>query len=90
MPEGEFKMSLTLTFESSNRQEWISLMLTRISGKKKSDAFSSIGAVYYVVPRTGIEPVRVISPQDFKSCASTDFATWAEVVSRMGLEPMAP
>ena len=73
MPEGEFKMSLTLTFESSNRQEWISLMLTRISGKKKSDAFSSIGAVYYVVPRTGI-----------------DFATWAEVVSRMGLEPMAP
>ena len=45
---------------------------------------------FYMVPRTGIEPVRVIGPQDFKSCASTDFATWAEVVSRMGLEPMAP
>ena len=30
-----------------------------------------------LVPGTGIEPVRSVNPQDFKSCASTYFATWA-------------
>ena len=30
-----------------------------------------------MVPGTGIEPVRIIHPQDFKSCASTCSATWA-------------
>ena len=30
-----------------------------------------------LVPGTGIEPVRFIQPQDFKSCASTCSATWA-------------
>ena len=30
------------------------------------------------------------TPQDFKSCAYTDFATRAEVVTRTGLEPVAP
>ena len=52
--------------------------------------FEAIGIELDSMPRTGIEPVRVFTPQDFKSCASTDFATWAEMVSRMGLEPMAP
>ncbi len=37
-----------------------------------------VGQIFNLVPRTGIGPVRVISPQDFKSCASTSFATWAE------------
>ena len=30
-----------------------------------------------LVPGTGLEPVRDHLPQDFKSCASTCFATWA-------------
>ena len=34
-----------------------------------------------VVPRAGIEPARDKFPQDFKSCASTDFATKAYLKS---------
>jgi hypothetical protein len=30
-----------------------------------------------MVPRAGVEPARVIHPRDFKSLASTCFATWA-------------
>ncbi len=30
------------------------------------------------MPRAGIEPARMISPQDFKSCASTYFAIGAQ------------
>ena len=33
----------------------------------------------FVVPRAGLEPARDKFPQDFKSCASTDFATKALV-----------
>jgi hypothetical protein len=32
-----------------------------------------------MVPRAGIEPARIIHPRDFKSLASTNFATWAFV-----------
>ena len=32
--------------------------------------------VYKMVPRAGLEPARH-KPRDFKSLASTDFATWA-------------
>ena len=32
-----------------------------------------------MVPRAGLEPARWYSPQDFKSCASTDFATKAHL-----------
>ncbi len=43
-----------------------------------------------MVPGAGIEPAWRFGPQDFKSCASTDFATRAKVVTRMELESMAP
>ena len=33
---------------------------------------------FKVVPRAGLEPARKKIPQDFKSCASTDFATKAQ------------
>ena len=33
--------------------------------------------IWFVVPRAGLEPARDKFPQDFKSCASTDFATKA-------------
>ena len=32
----------------------------------------------WVVPGAGLEPARIISPRDFKSRASTDFATRAK------------
>ena len=35
--------------------------------------------IWFVVPRAGLEPARDKFPQDFKSCASTDFATKALV-----------
>ena len=43
-----------------------------------------------MVPGAGLEPARVISSLDFKSNASTDFATRARVVSRTELESVAP
>ena len=46
-----------------------------------------------MVPRAGIEPARVIHPQDFKSCASTSSATQAvkkmEQVKRIELSQSA-
>ena len=43
------------------------------------------------MPGAGIEPAQIISLQDFKSCASTDFATRAtQVVTRRGFEPLTP
>ena len=44
------------------------------------------------MPGTGIEPVRFIQPQDFKSCASTYSATWAilVVVTRRRFELRTP
>jgi hypothetical protein len=30
-----------------------------------------------LVPRAGVEPARTFGPRDFKSLASTCFATWA-------------
>ena len=30
-----------------------------------------------MVPRAGVEPARTFGPRDFKSLASTCFATWA-------------
>ena len=38
------------------------------------------GNIFAVVPRAGIEPARMISPQDFKSCASTYFAIEAAIL----------
>ena len=44
-----------------------------------------------MVPGTGIEPVRFIQPQDFKSCASTYSATWARcLVTRRRFELRTP
>ena len=45
-----------------------------------------------LVPGTGIEPVRFIQPQDFKSCASTCSATWAYIclVTRRRFELRTP
>ena len=37
--------------------------------------------IWFVVPRAGLEPARDKFPQDFKSCASTDFATKAYLKS---------
>ena len=37
------------------------------------------GDFIILVPRTRIELAWIISPQDFKSCASTCSATWAQV-----------
>ena len=45
--------------------------------------------LYYLVPRTGIEPVRLLRSQDFKSCASANSATPAFLALRVGFEPTA-
>ena len=40
-----------------------------------------------MVPRAGIEPAWDYLPRDFKSLASTCFATWAGVEAEAGIEP---
>ena len=39
-----------------------------------------------LVPRAGVEPARDVIPRDFKSLASTCFATWA-LEAEAGIEP---
>ena len=41
-----------------------------------------------LMPKTGLEPVRICGSQDFKSCASANSATSATYMApRVGLEP---
>ena len=44
-----------------------------------------------MVPRAGVEPARTFGPRDFKSLASTCFATWAfnlkALKAEAGIEP---
>ena len=42
-----------------------------------------------MVPKTRLELVRSLGSQDFKSCASADSATPAQLAPRVGLEPTA-
>jgi hypothetical protein len=41
-----------------------------------------------MVPGAGLEPARMLSPRDFKSLASTNFATRAiDLEAKAGIEP---
>jgi hypothetical protein len=44
---------------------------------KKASSRRDLLVSSLLVPGTGLEPVWIIHPRDFKSLASTDFATWA-------------
>ena len=43
----------------------------------KTGPFNQTWVFLHMVPKAGLEPARVIHSQDFKSCASTYFATQA-------------
>jgi hypothetical protein len=53
---------------------------------KKSDLKTNrLNPKQEMVPETGIEPVRLLGPQDFKSCASASSATPTSVYSKLAL-----